>query len=262
MSSKTQANQAKPTMKATTIDEVIAQLESIVEDTRRSNDPLGIFAIVYLAVTRSVKEGVLDGSFQDGPGMERLDVVFANRYLDAYAAFRQGQPCTQSWQSTFDIAKSFDLLVLQHLLMGMNAHINLDLGIATAAAVHANQLPQTEADFNKINQLLAAKIDAVQDKLSRVSPLLFLLDWFGKRRDERFAEFSLATTRGIAWKAANRLAKLSAEDKALDIKELDEYVALINKIICKPGMFVGGLVRFIKWFEVKDVGMVLTLLGD
>lgn len=248
-------------MKATNIDEAIAHMEAIVQEARRTADPLGVFALVYLGVTQSVRDGIRAGIFQDGPRMERLDVIFANRYLEAHHAFRQGKPCTQSWYTSFDAAKRFDLLVLQHLLTGMNAHINLDLGIAAAEAVPAHQLPQLEADFNAINKMLAAKIDEVQDRLSNVSPLLFLLDWFGKRRDERFAEFSLVKARTGAWKAANRLSKLSEADKALKIKELDDMVSLLNNAISKPGMVFGRLVRLVKWFEVKEVGKVLDALG-
>lgn len=247
-------------MKANTIDEVIAKLESIVGETRRNADPLGIFAIVYLDVTRSVKQGAASGFFNDGPRMERLDVIFANRYLDAYEAFKQEKPCTMAWKSSFEAAKRFDLLVLQHLIMGMNAHINLDLGIAAAETVPTHLLPDLEADFSRINQVLKDKIDSVQDKLCTVSPLLYLLDWFGKDRDERFAAFSLVKARTSAWNAATRLSKLTNNDKQLEISELDNYVALLNKLISKPGVFFSGLVRFIKWFEVKDVGKVLDAL--
>jgi Family of unknown function (DUF5995) len=247
-------------MKATTIDEVITRLEGIVSQCHRSADPLGIFALVYLGVTQSVREGVRNGSFHDSPRMERLDVIFANRYIDAYDAYRQGQPCTQAWQTSFDAARRFDLLILQHLLMGMNAHINLDLGIAAAEAVTVGQLKELEADFNAINAMLVEKIDAVQDKLSSVSPMLFLLDWFGKKGDERFAAFSLVKARTNAWKATNRLSQLSETDRMLEIKELDGYVALLNKIIVKPGVIFRGTLRFVKWFELKDVGKILDLL--
>ena len=249
-------------MPAQNIDQVIEQLEGIVEDAITRKDPLGIFAIVYLGVTRAVKEGIRQNAFQDGERMERLDVTFANRYLYAHGAYRHSQACTQAWQTTFNAAMRFDLLVLQHLFMGMNAHINLDLGIAAAEVIPPEKLPELEADFNRINALLAARIDEIQDRLCKISPLLFLVDWFGKKNDERFAEFSLVKARNIAWKAANRLSRLQPSEKALEINELDSYVAILNKVIASPGVFFGAIVRFIKWFEVKDVEDVLGLLRD
>ncbi len=248
-------------MKETTIDGVVRRLEGIVEHSKKTGDPLGIFASLYLDVTKSVRDGIHNNGFQDSARMERLDVVFANRYLDAYDTYRQGLPCTASWQTAFESAKKFDLLVLQYLFMGMNAHINLDLGIAAAETVPVSQLPQLEADFNGINRVLAEKIDAVQDKLSAVSPLLFLVDWFGKKDDERFAEFSLITARNNAWKVANRLSVLNEDDEILEIKELDKYVALLNRIISKPGVVFRGVLRLVKWFETKDVKKVLDLMA-
>ena len=247
-------------MPAKTIHEVINLLEKIVEDAISQKDPMGIFAIVYLGVTNDVREGVRQNAFSDGSRMERLDVIFANRYLAAHDAYMDSKPCSQAWQSTFDGARRFDMLVLQHLLMGMNAHINLDLGIAASEAIEPALLPELEADFNHINRMLSAKIDAVQGQLSKISPLFFLLDWVGKRNDERFAEFSLVKARNNAWKAANRLSKLSLENKELEINELDGYVTMLNKVISNPGLFLNSVIRLIKWFEVKDVGKVLSQL--
>jgi len=132
--------------------------------------------------------------------MARLDVIFANRYLDALALYRNSEPCTRSWEIAFEAAQNQDFLILQHLLLGMNAHINLDLGIAAhinldlgiaaAESVEPNRISELERDFMSINRVLSEKIDEVQDRLSRVSPLLFLLDWAGQRKDEQFAEFS------------------------------------------------------------------------
>lgn len=249
-------------MSAKNIDQVIARLEEIVEEASARKDPLGIFAIVYLGVTRAVKEGIRQHVFQDGDRMERLDVAFANRYLYAHDAYRHSQACTQAWQTTFNAAMRFDLLVLQHLFMGMNAHINLDLGIAAAEVVPPEELPGLEEDFNRINALLVARIDEIQGRLCQISPLLFLVDWFGKNNDERFAEFSLVKARNNAWKAATRLSGLPLSDKTLEINELDNYVAILNKVIASPGIFFGAIVRFIKWFEVKDMGVVMKLLRD
>lgn len=248
-------------MKAVTIDEVIDRITVVTKEAKAKNDPLGIFALVYLGVTVSVKQAINDGFFDDPVRMERLDVIFANRYLDALDCYSSGRPCSLAWKTAFDAATNTDLLVIQHLLMGMNAHINLDLGIAAAETMPPNELGLLVGDFNKINQLLLAKVDDVQDKLSGVSPLFFLLDWFGKRRDEQFAEFSLVRSRDNAWKAANRLSILSPNAKGLEINELDNYVALINRLISKPGFLVRTVVKLIKWLEEKDIAKVMDKLA-
>lgn len=44
------------------------------------------------------------GEFDDGARMERLDVAFADRYLDANAAAQDGLPTTTAWRTAFDAA--------------------------------------------------------------------------------------------------------------------------------------------------------------
>jgi hypothetical protein len=247
-------------MPAQTIAEVIAQLEDIVEEAVAAADPLGLFALLYLDVTRDVAEGIRLGRFENGPRMERLDVIFANRYLDAYRQYRRSEPCTQCWETAFVAAQKQELLVLQHLFMGMNAHINLDLGIASVEAAATADIAYLEGDFMVINKLLSDKIDVVQDKLGKVSPLLFLVDWFGKRKDERFAEFSLIQARNHAWRTATRLSGMAPAQRQAAIAELDGYVAALNRLITRPGRVFGGVLRVVKRFEKKDMKRILEAM--
>ena len=78
---------------AASIDEVISRLDGIAEQAFVERDRLGFFAVVYRAVTAAVQRGIADGRFEDGPRMERLDVVFANRQSDSRALARDvGRP--------------------------------------------------------------------------------------------------------------------------------------------------------------------------
>lgn len=247
-------------MPAATIDEVIRKLEIIVQDASSVGDPLGIFAVVYLGVTRDVKSGIQEGRFDDGALMERLDVVFANRYLEALSQYKNSEPCTQSWKIAFEAAQNQDFLILQHLLLGMNAHINLDLGISAAECVDARRILELERDFMSINSVLAAKIDAVQDRLSAVSPLLFLLDWAGQRKDERFAEFSLIKARDQAWQLAVALSRQNENQQTLRIEAQDWAVAALGKLISHPGKWIGWLLKLIRFFEKKDARRIMAVL--
>src|SRR5690242_20695764 len=83
------------------IDEVIARLDAIIEQATIDGDKLGLFAVLYRTVTAAVKDGIATGRFEDGPRMERLDVVFANRYLDAFDRYRRGETTTRSWRAAF-----------------------------------------------------------------------------------------------------------------------------------------------------------------
>lgn len=81
-----------------TIDDVIARLSDITASARRASNRAGYFAALYRTVTIAVKQGIADGRFEDGPRMERLDVLFASRHLEAFDAFQRGAPVTRSWR--------------------------------------------------------------------------------------------------------------------------------------------------------------------
>ena len=76
---------------AKNIDEVIARLTDIIDISRQEPGRMGYFAALYRKVTINVKQGILNGRFEDGARMERLDVNFANRYLEAYELHRKGE---------------------------------------------------------------------------------------------------------------------------------------------------------------------------
>ena len=78
-------------MPADTIDEVVERLTEIVEWSRAANSRLGYFAALYRKVTVKVHEGIADGFFDEGDRMERLDVIFANRYLEAFRGPPRGK---------------------------------------------------------------------------------------------------------------------------------------------------------------------------
>ncbi len=101
-----------------TIDDVISSLDDIIKTSQINNNPLGYFATLYRKVTIKVKEGIDNDFFDDGPRMEKLDVIFANRYLDAYFTFQENKTVTKSWEKAFNLSNKYWPIVLQHLLIG------------------------------------------------------------------------------------------------------------------------------------------------
>ena len=77
---------------ATNIKEVVAELDIIIERCINENNKLGMFAALYRKVTLQVEKGIAVGRFDDGARMERLDVVFANRYLEAFKPITRVKP--------------------------------------------------------------------------------------------------------------------------------------------------------------------------
>ena len=231
---------------ATTIDEVISMLDDIISNSKKEQDPLGYFAALYQKVTMKVKEGIADNYFANGARMEKLDVIFANRYLEAYYAHKNGQIVTASWYQAFNLTKSYWAIVLQHLLIGMNAHINLDLGIAAAEVSKGQPMEDLKDDFDKINEVLSSLVKEVQDDLARIWPTLKKLLKLTGKVDDFLVDFSMELARDGAWKFATSLAAQPDTDWAELIVARDAKVAKKAGIVSNPGWiinFIFGIVR-------------------
>jgi len=221
------------------ISEVITRLEQIIEWSKENQSPLGYFAAVYLKMTLAVRDGIEAGLFENGSRMEQLDVRFAGRYFEAFDAWQAGQPCTQSWQAAFEASRQEDFTVLQHILLGINAHINLDLGIAAAQTRSGDAIFGLRKDFDRINDIIAALTDRVQDRLANIWLPFSLLDYLLRTEDEGWVHFSIRVARGAAWKAATALAfaRQSETEKGL-IRDLDSAVAFFAKKMVAPGFWI------------------------
>jgi hypothetical protein len=157
---------------ATNIDDVINALEGIIAECIAAKSRLGYFAALYLKVTKTVKQGIQSGQFPDRSQLEKLDVVFANRYLEAYNEHKNGRQPSRSWAIAFEQAERYPPLILQHLLLGMNAHINFDLGIAAVVVCGGKPIETLKQDFDAINLIIAALTSQVLSDMGQVSPLL------------------------------------------------------------------------------------------
>ena len=249
-------------MRAQTIDEVVARLDAEIARARREGSRLAYFAVLYRNVTVKVKEGILSGSFEDGARMERLDVNFANRYLDALQLYQNGERPSRSWLVSFQAAERWRPLVLQHLLLGINAHINLDLGAAAAETSPGRELQASQKDFDAINQILCAMLDDVQNRLSRISGWMTLLDRAGCRSDEAVMEFSIDRARRAAWQAALRLAPLSPDEARVELERLDRHTAARAQLILYPPGFAAAVANIIvRVSEIRDVRQVIDVLA-
>jgi hypothetical protein len=231
----------------TKISEVIGRLEQIVEWAKEQQSPLGYFAAVYLKMTLAVRDGIDNGLFENGSRMEQLDLRFAGRYFEAFDAWQAGQPCTQSWQAAFESARQEQFTVLQHILLGINAHINLDLGIAAAQTRSGDAIFGLRKDFDKINDIIAGLTDRVQERLADIWLPFGLLDYLLRTDDEGWVHFSIRIARGAAWKAATALAfaRQSETEKAL-IRELDNAIAFFAQKITAPGFWINLGLRFLR----------------
>lgn len=247
-------------MPATDIDDVLVQLRGVID--RHQGTPLAFFPAVYRATTLRVKAGMQQGTFEDAPRMGRFVTTFANRYLAALDARAAGAAVgpSRAWQVAFDAAVRPHTMILQHVLVGMNAHINFDLPLAVIAAAAGGNVLDLEADFHAINDILAALLDPVQEVIDGFSPLLHILDEVGGRSEEELVTFSIRTAREEAWHEALRLAGEVDPQRARSVLSLDRKVALLASSIIVPDGALGMASGLIARTESPDIAAVVNRL--
>jgi hypothetical protein len=244
-----------------TLDEVLVALDQILDECQRERTPLGYFPALYRHVTQTVGEGIRHGDvFKNGARMEKLDVAFANRYLAAWAEWRQGGDPSRCWRVAFEAWATPRMTILQHLLLGMNAHINFDLAIAAAQTCPGAQIHGLQADFMAINEILADLLDDVKEDLAALSPWLGLLDRLGGRSDDALVNFSMRKARDMAWSMA---VKLAEEEGAWDLElaTLDLACAGLGRLVARPpGLLLRAGLGLVRLRECREPGTVIQLL--
>jgi hypothetical protein len=252
-----------PMSEAQTIEEVINQLTAIVDQAKRDNSRMGYFPALYRLVTITVKQRVDQGGyFDDNARMEKFDVLFAGRYLDAVEARLGGGRPTKVWTYAFDATQDWWPIALQHLLLGINAHIGLDLGVAAyeTAKDAPGGLLALQGDFNRINQLLGDLVGNVKKELATVwPPLRFLNACLGEVEDG-VINFSMKEARDSAWRFACQLdAGGGATPGAIDAR--DDEMLMISRLVRHPGPVAAATVKLIRLGELGAPRDIIDILA-
>jgi Family of unknown function (DUF5995) len=247
-------------MRANNIDEVLAILRTIVDDAKARNDPIGYFAAVYRQVTVEVKRAIEAGVFDDGPRMNRLDTAFANAYFAAYEAQQAGRRTSRSWQFAFDRTRAGGVLILQSVLLGINTHINLDLGVVTGKTFPGAGLVGVLDDFDRINDTLAAVTPRARAVIEQFSPRLGELTAATGTSAELALQFSLIAARDEAKRAASVIAVMPDMVDAATIDLIDGRTKLLGRIVADPTEPLATVVRHIRAAESTDVRAIIAAL--
>lgn len=242
-------------MPAKSITEIIDLLSIIVAKSEATGNRTGYFAALYKKVTIAVHNKIKAGYFDDNERMEKLDIVFASRYLDAYENYYQQLPCTASWRIAFDTCNTWRPMVMHHLLAGMNAHIGLDLGIATATVSQGTPIENIQNDFDKINTVLGELIAEVKTALYSMWPLSRFISKLNMGKFENdMAGFSMNIARDAAWESAVQYAGLASIDSQSNYINLrDMAVARFTQQVLNPGTFVYALTGIFRVFETGTI---------
>jgi hypothetical protein len=240
----------------TTIDGVVDQLQTIIDDCIKNGSRLGYFAALYKRMTIAVRDGIRAGRFQDGARIERLDVTFANRYLVTREQYLAGELHGQSWLQAYEASTQDRYTLLQHLLIGINPHIMIDLGVAAARTCPGDQLAGLQQDFNTINAVIAGLFPVIDAELDELSPVERAIDHsvIGRWKDKAI-DAAIDEGRRSSWGFAMSLAYLDLPAQAITIGNRDRHARLLGDCILADPMR-----RLVRKRESSDVAKNIRVL--
>jgi Family of unknown function (DUF5995) len=226
------------------IDAVITRMTAQLDELRQADDARAVFHATYLRTTRAVADALRAGAFLDADWVERWDVAFAGLYLDALDAARRGDPVPRPWAVAFAAAAGErSLPALQHVLLGMNAHINYDLPQALLAVIGDDEfgdpalLARREADHRKIDAVLAARVRAEDAELRELGGHSWqddLLQPLNRAATRRF----LRESRAKVWANARLLSRSRSQGGGaypVRLAQLEEVSAARVADLVRPG---------------------------
>ena len=226
------------------IDAVITRMTTLLDELRQEGDGRAAFHATYLRTTRAVADALRAGAFLDTDWVERWDVAFAGLYLDALDAARRGDPVPRPWAVAFAAAAGQrSLPALQHVLLGMNAHINYDLPQALLAVISDDEfgdpalLARREADHRKIDEVLAARVRAEDNELRELAERSWqdtVLQPVNRAATRRF----LRESRAKVWANARTLSRSRRDgDSAYQVRlvQLEGLSAARVADLVRPG---------------------------
>jgi len=183
-------------------------------------------------------------------------VTFASRYFAALNGhFHPGQfPApTHSWVVAFTGALLPDPIIVQQMLAGVNAHIDLDLGIAAEQIAPGAQLPSLHNDFNMVNAVLASQVNGVLDEIDELSPVLADIYDVLQQHEIDLIGDALKVTRDSAWCFAQKLAIEPPILHPAAIMVHDLEVAQLGTLILHPPGLLANVVKTIAAQESRDI---------
>ncbi len=257
------------------MDDAVAGLAALESRYRQRNDRRAIFLTLYGIVSTEMRARVAAKAFDDNAWVERYTVTFANLYREALVAYDAGDHARvpKSWRLCLDAAAGGSGLVLQDMLLGVNAHVNHDLPLALSAVSIEPDRERRYRDHSAVNAVLASVVERATERLAGLyAPGLRTMDDCAGPVDELLSAFSLEIARESAWEGAVSLANArSAFERALVMRLMATRAAAVARLLLAPSRhapFVAACRRIEQgtgWLallgQIKDQGARLNAQG-
>jgi hypothetical protein len=201
---------------------LVVRMQLQAERWEAQGDHRADFLRCYSMMTAAMQRGLEAGRFEDNYWVDQLMHRFATYYFDALSLYDQQHPATPAvWQQAHDATREQKMNVLQHLLMGINAHINYDLALALYDGLQLEwpvltetQRRVREQDHQTVNRIIGETIDAVQDEVIKPRSRTFaLVDQLMGRMDEWLLSQLITGWRSNVWEAGVDLLNAGSPER-------------------------------------------------
>lgn len=206
-------------------------------DLDEACDPAAVFALTYLYTTEVIGDYVLAGYFDDGNHTAVIQVAFAALYFASFDAVASGAPgdASKPWREAFEAGAAGRTSVLEDVFLGMNAHINYNLGVVMeATGLHDAEGRSRKPDHDRINDVLAVIVEPLSQMLADHYDPSLAPGPESALTDPAVLHL-IYSWREHAWRQAEAISLLpTAEQRALHDAALQEAAYLIALGIQSP----------------------------
>ncbi len=217
-----------------TIVDVLAVMQQI-DQALADSDGLKWFNRLYMIVTQEVDEHPPAVGWKDPAWLTKLDVVFADFYFKALAAFLRGSAdAPNAWDALMEARYRGGIDRIQFALAGMNAHINHDLALALIETdkqmkvVPGYGSPQ-HVDYEAVNGLLETVMPAELQMLA--TDVLGQLAQDTGKIGRILAFWNVCKARDLAWDFAEHLRGLNALTQPVAMRAQDQVTGALGRAI-------------------------------
>jgi hypothetical protein len=234
------------------IEGLLARMGTDLTRLEAQRDARRFFHAAYLRTTQAIADEIACGGFADDGWVRQWDLAFAGFYLDVLDADQHGAAVPGPWRVAFDAARQqSELQPLQHVLFGLNAHINYDLPQALIEVISSADfddpavLSSREADHSHVDTVLQARVGAEDAELGAVSKVT-VVDRLLRPANRVASRRILAEARTKVWRnavALDRARRAGAVHYASVLAELERRCAARVLDLTAPGPVLLKLAR-------------------
>ncbi|MFO7824811.1 MAG: DUF5995 family protein [Cyclobacterium sp.] len=217
------------------VQALLVNMQDRVENWKNTGDQRHVFLGCYSMMSHNMYTALTKEQFLNADWVGRLLLRFSEYYFEALAHYEENPKVSPAvWRQVHDASLNPEINVTQHLLLGVNAHINYDLPLALYDCLVEswNQLSEPDkhslrTDHELVNEIIADTIDAVQDSIINPSSWsMAAIDVLMGRLDEWLLSKLISSWRNEVWEVNLELLSCPTEEQRNRIRKAQEIRVL------------------------------------